>query len=152
MSTTMLKKLATALMVGGLTVFAAGCDNPLEEEEHPEAGGVVIVSAQTDAVLATSIGAGSAFDNPITVPVGGALEVEIFFLDADDTTQRFLPHADEGESLRVTIADTGIATFESHGDHADFEGVSAGTTTATFDLMHGGHSDFATGNLTIIVQ
>jgi hypothetical protein len=149
----MLKKFATTLTAGAVTIFAAGCDgDPLEPSDHPEAGGIVIVNAETEAVLATSIARGSAFDNSITVPVGGALEVEVFFLDVDDLTQRFLPDADGGESLRATIANTAIVSFDFHGDHADFEGLAAGTTTATFDLMHGGHSDYNSGPLTIVVQ
>lgn len=157
MSITLLKKFTTPVLVGTLAIFAAGCggDDPLEPEEHPEAGGVIILDESTGDLLAASIEANEPFDNPITVPVGGALEVEVLFLDEEDPTdlsRAFLPDVDEGESLRVTIADTGIATFEFHGDHGDFTGVSAGTTTATFFLMHAGHPDFTSGPLTIVIQ
>jgi hypothetical protein len=155
MQTRLLKNVATTIVAGALAIFAAGCDDPLEPEEHPEAGGVVILEEGTGTVLATSIGANTAFDNPITVPLGGLLEVEVLFLNEDDPTdlaRAFLPDEDEGESLQVTIVNEAIVGFEFHGDHGDFEGLAVGTTTAGFDLMHGGHSDFKSGNLTINVQ
>ena len=143
----------STLLLGG--VLLAGCDDPLEPEEHPEAGGVLIRSEASGAVLARSVGAGAAFDNALTVPRGGVLEVEVLLLDADaptDLARAFLPDEDEGESLEIRISNGALVSFTSHGDHADFSGLLPGTTTATFDLMHGGHADFSSGPLTIIVQ
>lgn len=155
MQTRLLRDVTTTMLVGSLAIFAAGCDDdPLEPEEHPEAGGVVILDEEKEP-LAMSVGAGADFDNSITVPLDGALEVEVLFLNEDDPTNldlAFLPDEDEGESLEVSIADETIAAFDFHGDHGDFEGLSAGTTTATIFLMHGNHSDFDSGDLTIIVE
>lgn len=155
MTAGLLKRFVTPMILSSLMAMAAGCDDPLEPEEHPEAGGVVIFAAGTQTVLTRSVGREAAFDNQIIVPLGGALEVEVMFLNEDDPTNlaaAFLPDEDEGQSLRVTIDNEAVASFDSHGDHGDFEGLAAGTTTATVDLMHGGHSDFSSGDLTIVVQ
>ena len=143
------------LALGAIALVAASCGDPLQPDDHPDAGGVVVFAEGTRNVLAMSVGAGVAFDNPITVPLGGTLEVEVLFLDADDPANldlAFLPRAAEGESLRATVANPAIAGFDLHGDHADFEGLAPGTTTVRFDLMHGSHSDFASGPLTVTVQ
>lgn len=151
----LMNRFTTCILLGSLSFVAAGCDDPLEPEEHPEAGGVIIFEAGTQNVLAVSVGRGMPFDNPVTVPVGGALEVEILFLDKDDPSDHsaaFHPHEDEGESLRVVIDNEALVGFDLHGDHGDFLGLVAGTTTADIALMHGGHSDFESGNLTIVVE
>lgn len=133
----------------------AACDNPVDEDDdHPEAGGVVVLLEGTNTVLAQSIGANQPFNQPIQLRVGQALEVEIKFLDADapqDLSRAFLPHEDEGESLRVTVANPAVASFDFHGDHGDFDGVAVGTTTAQVQLFHGTHSDFDSGPLSIVV-
>ncbi len=151
MNIRLLRNTATPVLVSAMALLVGACGEPLEPEVHPEAGGVVIVDEGTGEVLSQSIGAGVAFDRPIQVAVGETLEVEVFFLDESDTSNRFLPDVDEGESLEVTIADEDIAAFDFHGDHGDFDGLTAGTTTAIFQLFHGGHSDFASGALTINV-
>jgi hypothetical protein len=152
----MLKKLTTPLLLGSLVFAAAGCDDPLEPEEHPEAGGVIIFEAGTQNVLAVSVGAQpTPFDNALVVPLGGALEVEILFLDDSDPTNHalaFHPDEDEGESLRVTIANEAIAEVDLQGDNVEFEGIAAGATIASIDLMHAGHPDYESGDLTIAVQ
>ena len=155
MTTTRSKARWSPLFALALLAGAAGCDDPLEPEEHAEAGGVVILATGSGSVLSRSIGANAAFDAPLTVPLGGTLEVRILFLDEADPSdlgRAFTPHEDEGESLRVTVANGAIATVAAHGDHGDFSGVAAGTTTATVDLLHGDHADFESGELTIGVQ
>lgn len=155
MTAGLMNRFSTSILLGSLVLVATGCDDPLEPEEHPEAGGVIIFEAGTQNVLAVSVGRLTPFDKSITVPVGGALEVEILFLDEDDPSNHaaaFHPHEDEGESLRVAIDNESLVGFDVHGDHGDFLGLVAGTTTARIDLMHGGHSDFESGDLTIIVE
>jgi hypothetical protein len=150
-----IKKFALPLIAGVFTVFAAGCGNSLGPDDHPDAGGVVIFQRGTQNLVALSVGVGAAFNNPITVPRGQEVTFDVRFLDAAAPTnlaRAFVPDASEGESLRVTVQNSAIARAEAHGDHVDFTGVAAGTTTATFDLMHGGHSDFRSGALTLIVQ
>jgi hypothetical protein len=145
--------LSTVLTLVGLT--AAACSNPVQPEDHPEAGGIVIFSAGTNTVLAQSVGANVDFTMSLDLTVGTPLEVEVMFLDVSDPTNlslAFHPHADEGESLRVTIANTAVVDYHDHDDHGDFEPVAAGTTTVRFELMHGGHADFRSGLLTVVVQ
>jgi hypothetical protein len=136
-------------------VMSAACDNPVSPDEHPEAGGVVILDASSGAVLAMSVGANTAFDEPLTMTVSEVLEVEVKFLNADAPTNialAFFPDASEGESLRVIIANPAIVEYDDHGDHGDFEAKAAGQTTAQFELMHGSHADFRSGLLTVIVE
>ncbi len=151
-----IKKFALPLIAGVFTVFAAGCGDSLGPgDDHPEAGGVVIFQRGTQNVVALSVGRNVAFNNAITVPRGQEVDYDVRFLDSSQPTnlaRAFVPDASEGESLRVTVQNSAIARAEAHGDHIDFTGVAAGTTTATFDLMHGGHSDFTSGALTIVVQ
>ncbi len=150
-----IKRFALPLVAGVFTIFAAGCGASLAPEEHPEAGGVVIFQRGTQNVVALSVGRNVAFNNAITVPRGQEVDYDVRFLDASQPTnlaRAFVPDEDDGESLRVTVQNSAIARVEAHGDHADFTGVAAGTTTAIFDLMHGGHSDFGSGALTIVVQ
>ena len=146
-------EMSTVLALVALT--ATACDNPVTPEEHPEAGGVVIFAAGTNTVLAQSVGANVNFTTSLDLTVGTPLEVEVMFLDASDPTNlslAFHPHADEGESLRVTVANPAIVEYHDHDVHGDFEPVAAGTTTVFFDLMHGGHEDFHSGDLTVVVQ
>jgi hypothetical protein len=142
----------------GITLIAfaaAACDNPVSPSDHPEAGGVVIFAAGTNTVLAQSIGANVNFATPLALTVGQELEVEIKFLDASNPTnlsRAFHPDEAEGESLRVTIANTAIVDYHDHGDHGDLEALAAGETTMQFELWHGNHADFRSGLLTVIVQ
>lgn len=141
--------VAVALLAG------SACDNPIEPEDHPEAGGVVILDAGTGVVLATSVGARSVFDQPLSLSVSDVLEVEIMFLDADaptDLARAFFPDADEGETLAVEIDNEALVTYADHGDHGDFTAHAAGQTTLDVRLMHGGHEDFRTGALTVVVE
>jgi hypothetical protein len=136
-------------------LLTAACDNPVEPDDHPEAGGVVILDAASGAVLALSVGANTVFTQPLELGVSETLEVEVKFLDAsapNDLTLAFLPHEDEGESLRVIIANEAIVSYDDHGDHGDFTGNAAGQTTVQFELRHGGHADFRSGFLTVTVQ
>ena len=133
---------------------AACSDNPVQPDEHPEAGGVVILDAD-GAVLARSVGESVAFDQPIVLGAGTVTEVTILFLDADDPDNlgsAFAPDDEEGQSLRVTIGNEAVAEYQDHGDHGDLAAVAAGQTTAVIDLMHGSHSDFQSGLLTITVE
>lgn len=145
----------TIILAGLLAFTAAACDNPVEPEDHPEAGGVVILAAGTNTVLSMSVGSLTAFTQPITLDAGGSLEVEVLFLDASnpsDLTKAFHPHEDEGESLRVVVANTSVVEYHAHGDHGDFEAGTAGQTTVVFELMHGSHADFVSGPLTVVVN
>jgi hypothetical protein len=145
--------LSTVLTFVALT--AAACDNPVQPEDHPEAGGVVIFAAGTNTVLAQSVGANVDFTTSLNLTVGTPLEVEVMFLDVSDPTNlslAFHPHADEGESLFVDVDNTAVLEYQDHDDHGDLEPVAAGTTTVRFELFHGDHRDFRSGLLTVVVQ
>ena len=77
---------------------------------------MVLLATGSGTVLSRSIGANAAFDAPLTVPLGGTLEVRVLFLDEAapaDLDRAFPPHEDEGESLRVTVANGAIASRRS---------------------------------------
>lgn len=142
-------------LVAAVVLLSAACDNPVQPEDHPEAGGVLIRAAGTGAVLALSVGANVAFSEPLELTASEVLEVEILFLDAsdpDDLELAFHPDEDEGESLSVVVANEAIVTYADHDDHGDFTAHAAGETTVTIELLHGGHPDFRSGPLTITVQ
>jgi len=135
----------------------AACENPVQvgDEEHAEAGGVVILDAGTGEVLARSLEGRRPFDRPLRLAAGQAVEVQVRFLDAadpDDLDHAFAPHEEEGESLRVTVGNPAVATFllVEEGD-GEVRGVAPGTTTLRFDLMHGEHPDFESGDLMVEV-
>ena len=145
--------LSTVLTLVALT--ATACNNPVQPEEHPEAGGIVIFAAGTNTVLAQSVGANVNFTTTLDLTIGVPLHVDIMFLDASDPTNlslAFDPDTDEGESLRVDVTNEAVVAYTDHDDHGDFEPVAAGTTTVRFELMHGGHPDFRSGELTVVVQ
>ncbi|MBR9990707.1 MAG: hypothetical protein KFH98_13185 [Gemmatimonadetes bacterium] len=153
MHNVLIRRFAPAMVLA--FALTAACDNPVEPDDHPEAGGVVILNASTGAVLAQVVGANVDFATALTLTMGVPLEVEILFLDADDPTNlalAFHPHADEDESLRVAITNEAIVEYHDHNDHGDFEPVAVGQTTARIFLDHGGHADFRSGFLTINVQ
>ena len=153
MRSNILVKLTTPLFAVALALGIAACDNdPLEVDEHPEAAGIVIRNAATGQEITRQVGELNPFNNPLLLPAGGAVEVEILYIDEDDPNNLFLPAADEGEETRVVVADPSIATYADHEDHGDFSGLKAGTTTATVQLYHGSHSDYSSGSLNIVVQ
>lgn len=148
-------RLVRLPLAAAVLVLAAACDNPVSPTDHPEAGGVVILDAGTGAVLATALGANTAFDTQLSLTTGQVLEAEVKFLDAAapaDLARAFFPDEGEGESLRVIVADEAIVSYDDHGDHGDFTAHATGQTTVQFELMHGSHADFRSGFLTVVVQ
>jgi hypothetical protein len=154
MFTSFSRRFAPAMVLA--FALTAACDNPVTpDEEHPEAGGVVILDASSGAVIAQSIGANVAFATSLDLTLGEPLEVEILFLDISDPTDltlAFHPHADEGESLRVEVTNPAIVDYHDHDDHGDFEPLAVGETTVYTELRHGNHADFRSGALTVTVQ
>jgi len=138
----------------GLCLIAgwlAGCDNPVEndDEHHPgvEVAGVILISDGEDLVRVE----GGQLADTLFVPLEGALDVELAFLDEDG--QRFDEHdLEEGLALAweisgepvVTVRSTGAWTFEVQGDES-------GETALRILLMHGDHHDFTTPDVTVVV-
>lgn len=129
-------KLALAFLVA---VGVAACsDSTGSDHDHAEAAGLEVVDHSTDAVL-VRVNADRAVTGSLTVGAGAGRALEVYFLD--DHGHRIELDDDHAE-LRWEIANTAIATLESHGDHLDLSGHAAGATTVVFRAWHGSHSDY----------
>lgn len=136
-----------AALVLGLVAGVAACDSDSTGSDHSEPRGLEVVDEATEAVL-VSVNAARQVNGNLTVPVGGERAIEVYFLDEDG--DRFQP---SGEfSLDWTVANESVAEIGLHDGHLDMEGVAAGNTTVTFDLMHGGHADYTSPAIPIVVQ
>lgn len=142
------------LFVVMLATSLAACDDmPFDVEEHGDAHGVVVTNLDGSLIAEAQeaepwVFAGGASHLEITA--SASREVRIWFVDGDG--DRFqLDIGDDEHSLAVTVANPDVATFDSHGDHGDFFGVAAGTSTATISLMHGDHEDYTAAPLPIAV-
>ncbi len=125
-----------------LFLVLAGCQNPVQSERHRNAAGVVITDLQDQEIARLQGGQWQGTPgSPLPLQVGQALAVRVYFLDA--AGDRFqLPHTGAAHTLRVNVADEGVATYQAQADHGVFHGVAEGTTTANVMVWHGSHSDF----------
>ena len=138
-----------------VAVLALGAcdDDPVGlEEEHAEPHGLVV--SMSGQVLATyDMDAG--WSEVLGVVEGAETpHLDVVFVDeAGDPIE-----LEEDTYLEVVVSDGTVAAWEQDspgefGGH--LVGVSAGQTTAVFQLMHGavgsGHADFVTAEVTITV-
>jgi hypothetical protein len=141
------KLINRAALVLAATAMLGACDDSTGPgDDHDEAAGLVVLD-QNDAVIA-SVNAARQVTGSLTVQVGQARHLEVWFVDADG--DRFQPDGDE-HTLDWRVANENVAVIDSHGDHMDLEGVAAGNTTVMFRLMHGGHSDYDAPSIPITV-
>ncbi|MEW5927486.1 MAG: hypothetical protein AB1941_08375 [Gemmatimonadota bacterium] len=137
-------RLALAVL---LSAGAAACDSSTEPEDHDEAVGVVVLDRATQQTLA-SVAANRQVTGGLTVKAGAERAIEVWFVAEDG--DRFMPDGDD-HTLDIRVADPTRARIESHGDHADFVGVQAGTTTVVFAIEHGGHDDYRSEPIPVTV-
>lgn len=130
-----------------VALSAAACDNPVGDEDHEEAAGLVVEDAQGNP-LAT-VDANRNVTGSVTVAAGQNREIRVFFVD--EHGDRITLDGSEF-TLRGTSAAAAVATWtklsESSGRVA---GVSAGATVIVFDLMHGGHPDYSAPGIPVTV-
>lgn len=132
------RRTSRALLALTLALGAAACDNgSTEPDDHDEAAGLVVLD-ENDAVL-VSVNAARQVTGSLTVQAGEAEHVEVWFVAEDG--DRFQPDGGE-HTLGWEVANEAVAVIDSHGDHMDLDGVSAGTTSVVFSIMHGNHSDY----------
>jgi hypothetical protein len=144
-----MKKIASrAALVLAATVALGACDSTTEPDDHQEAAGVVITDESNNTLV--SINAARQVTGTLTVQAGQARHLDFYFVDEDG--DRFqLEAGDDEHSLEWTVANEAVAVIDSHGDHMDLDGISAGSTTVEFRLMHGNHSDYTAPLIPIVV-
>lgn len=141
------RRTSRAVLALSLALGVAACDSTTEPDEHHEAAGLVIAD-QNNTTLVT-VNAARQVTGSLTVAAGAAQHLEVFFVDVDG--DRF--QLDEGDehTLAWTVANEAVAVIDSHGDHMDLDGVSAGNTTVVFSVLHGNHSDYDSPAIPITV-
>lgn len=126
-------------------LLLAACDNPVEDDDHADDVVGVDVATLAGANLASYRNGAWTFPSgdALRLEVGEETEVRIHFLAADG--DRFVLPASGAELTHaVEVENPAIAAYAPHGDHGDFEGLTAGQTRAKIQIMHGSHADFET--------
>lgn len=140
-------RAAMVLMtVGALSACGDILGSDDDDNGHDEAVGMVITDQNNTTLV--SVNASRQVTGTLTVARGAARHLEVYFLDEDG--DRFQVDGDD-HTLDWTVANTGIAMIDSHGDHLDLDGVAAGSTTVVFSIMHGNHSDYDSPTIPITV-
>lgn len=135
-------RLALALALA-VPTFTAACGITDGDEEHSDAAEVRIFEGTTELARATATSATGS----ITVQRNQERHVRIEFYDASG--RRVTLESDE--EVRATVENPSIIDFESHGDHYDIVGKSAGTTTLRVGVWHLSHFDFNSRPITVTV-
>lgn len=156
MNKTMTHLSRSVLALTAVLALGACDDDPVgSEEEHEDPVGMVISAGGVDLVTVN----GSVVTGTLTVDAGEeTAHLDVAFLD--EHGDRFTP-ADADEWLQVIIANPGVAGWDQDevgefGGH--LQGVSAGTTTAGFDLMHGAvgsasaHPDYRSPDIPVVIN
>lgn len=131
--------LSRAALVLAATAALGACDSTTEPDDHQEAVGLVITDESNNTLV--SINAARQVTGALTIQVGQARHLELYFVDEDG--DRFqVAEGDAEYTLSVEVTNEAIAMIDSHGDHMDLEGVAVGATTVEFGILHGGHFDY----------
>lgn len=138
--------LASVLAMGACDDDPVGTD---DHDHHHEPQRVEVRVAGTVLASATPVSA----TGELSVDAGEETgHLDVVFIDEDGDAIVF----DDAEySLAVEIASGAIAEWEfdepgEFGGH--LKGLSAGTTTAEFQLRHGDHADFRSADVTIVIN
>lgn len=144
---TMMSRAALALMA---TAVLAACedDSTGPDHDHEEAVGMVITDQNNTTLV--SVNAGRQVTGSLSVAAGAGRHLSVYFV-AEDGDRFQIEESDTEHSLDWTVANEAIAVIDSHGDHMDLDGVSAGSTTVVFSIMHGNHSDYDSPAIPITV-
>ncbi|HEV2149387.1 MAG TPA: hypothetical protein VGR37_18435 [Longimicrobiaceae bacterium] len=150
MTTDTFRRLTSrALVALALTGVLAACDNPVDEDPHPDAVAVVVqTSAGVELARATGGGTQGTATGSIPLTIGATRDLRVIFVDAAGN-----PVPVGGDtSLRGNVLIGALARFEKTSETGGrLTGLSAGTTSVSFDLMHGSHADFQGAAIPLIV-
>lgn len=144
------------LLALSAAVLLSACDNPVDSDgdEHLDEPTGVQITDLGGTVLATSDGDNWDFPraaSALTVPLGGDLDVRIYFVSDDGDRFQLPPEGDE-HTLRVASANASIVTYQAGATEGQFVGVSTGQTTVVIQAFHGGHPDYESPALPIRVN
>lgn len=138
------------LLISGVLAVTGCTESSVEPDEHEEPVGIVLSVDGTE--LFRQIGDSTLTLDTLQVDSLSPL-FDVRFVDAAGAT--FEPHADEGFSLSVHIADTTVVALSKPIDSGlwsvQLAGRRIGSTSLQISLDHGGHADFVSGDLDIEV-
>lgn len=134
------------LLLFSLILFSACGSDHDDHDDHDETPvGLVLTSSNgTDIAMQEETTVTYTEGSSIVVSENGQITIEVQFIAEDG--DRFIPDDHDGYSLAVNVDNSEILsiTHPFNNDEWAFtlNGLTAGSTTITFDLLHVGHSDF----------
>ncbi len=145
-----------SVMIVGLA-FHSCSNEDSGEDQHAEARGLVLRMADTIVVSVDS----TVVSGQLTFPADNLFSnpVSVWFIADDADRDEFRPD-DSDEALRVSVADTSIATVLVHSDATDpdekwtfqIKGKSAGSTTVSVQIIHVDHPDYTSPLIPLVIQ
>lgn len=131
-----LNRLSILLVMLALSVTA--CEKHDDHDDHAELNGFKLL--QNGATVAQQTG--TTLTGAVTIAVGTTNPVfSVVFVEADGHDY---DEFEADDSLLVEVGNTSVAAVQAGPGRWEFRlnGVAAGTTTLTVNLMHSGHKDF----------
>lgn len=132
-------------------LITAGCDNPVEDDDHDHAQAAGLVLEQGAATVLTVQGA--QVSDTLRVATGDTTHAyDVEFLDQDGDrihSEEF----DDDFSLDWTVPDDEVLAIVREGRwRFRIDGLRVDTTAFTLQLMHLSHEDFTTPEIVVVVQ
>lgn len=161
------RRMLFALMAWvAITLAAAGCSNPVDEEhehehEHEHALSEVhrleIVSNNSSVVVIEDASFADGDPDTLFVQMGDAPLLHSLEATLEDGDELHLDELDDEYRLgyNTELLDAEIATFDDGGDARwsfHLEGVTAGATVLQLELLHLDHADYRTPEIPVVVR
>lgn len=131
--------------------ITAGCDNPVEDDNHDHAQAAGLVLEQAAATVLTVQGA--QVSDTLRAALGDTSQVyEVEFLDQDGD-RIHSEDFDDDFSLDWTVRDDDVLAVVREGRwRFKIAGLRVDTTAFTLQLMHLSHPDFTTPDIAVVVE
>lgn len=131
----------TTLLLFSFILFSA-CGSG--HDHGPTPIGLIISADGVDVAMQEETTVTYVDGNSIEIPENGQLEIQVHFLSEDGN--RFFPDVNEGFFLEINNANDQILNIthpvNNHEWTLSLIGLSASSTTISFDLWHVDHTDF----------